>query len=128
MAEKARIRSSDDWFIGQDTDLKFHVKDENGVPVNVAAFTLSWMLKVTVDDLDVDALVTLTSGSGIAITGTYNVDPDVNTQRVIVSIADTDTDDLDAGRYQHELKRTDAGFETVLAYGSAVLKRGVHHA
>jgi hypothetical protein len=128
MAERARIRSSDDWFIGTDQNLSFHVKDDDGIPVNVSAFAFSWMLKYTVNDADADALITLTSGSGISVTGAYNVDPVVNTQRVIVTISDSNTDSLEADRYQHELKRTDAGLETVLAYGSAVLKRGVHHA
>jgi hypothetical protein len=47
----------------------------------------------------------------------------VNTQRVNVRVDDTDTDSLQSGLYMFWLWRTDDGNETVMAYGTAVLKR-----
>lgn len=42
---------------------------------------------------------------------------------ISVSIADTDTDALSAKKYYYVLRRTDAGSETVLAYGDCYLRR-----
>jgi len=44
---------------------------------------------------------------------------------VVVTIEDTDTDALNPTKYYHALWRTNAGAETVLAYGSATLRRAV---
>jgi hypothetical protein len=38
-------------------------------------------------------------------------------------VEDTDTDNLQPGRYYYVLRRTDAGNETVLAYGDIALKK-----
>ena len=47
------------------------------------------------------ALLTKTTADGITVEGTFDVDPDVNTQEVVVDILDTDTETLDAGLYRH---------------------------
>lgn len=93
------------------------------IPEDVTGWALTWVLKKKVDGA---ALIEkATSGSGIVISGVYDADPSVNTQRVEVTIDDTDTYDPDAspeieirpGDYVYALKRTDAGGETILAYG-----------
>lgn len=124
MAENSPITADDEWFIGTDHQFEFGpVVDGDGVAIDVSTWTLSWMMKRRLNDPDLSAILTKTP----TVTGTHNPDPALSTQRVVVSIADTDTDPLVARvDYRHELKRTDAGSEAVLAYGTAVLKRGVH--
>ena len=52
--------------------------------------------------------------------------PATNTQVATVTILDTETSPLPEVLAQYELKRMDAGFETVLAYGTLELVRAVH--
>jgi hypothetical protein len=124
VAENSPITADHEWFIGADHQFEFGpMLDGDGAPVNIAAWTMSWMLKRKLSDLDAAALLTKVP----TITGSYSATVASNTQRAVVTIADTDTDAFVArDNYQHELKRTDAGSEQVLAYGKAVLKRGVH--
>jgi hypothetical protein len=84
------------------------------VPEDVTGWTLSWVLS----EVGGVALVSKATGSGISITGVYNVDPTLNTQRVDVLLEDTDTVALARGTYIYKLKRTDPGEETVLAFGT----------
>jgi len=91
-------------------------------PENIAGFTLSWMVKTRLEDVDSRALVTKAG----TITGTYGATQATNTQRALVTVDDTDTAHLKACDAFWELARTDAGFETVLAYGVLTLKSGVH--
>lgn len=127
MASEENIRPDDNFFLNEDKTLTFGaVLDSDGAGVNISGWALSWMLKRLITDSDSDAVITKTTSSGIAITGSYNSTLASNTQRAVVTIADTDTSSLSAGIYHHELKRTDAGLETVLSFGTARLKRGVH--
>jgi hypothetical protein len=100
-------------------------EDEDAV-IEITGWALSWMIKRSRSQVDASAVLTKTTSSGIAISGTYNADPDVNTQLATVTIADTDTDALTAGSCIWELKRTDAGSETILGYGPITLIRSVH--
>jgi hypothetical protein len=124
VAENSPITTDHEWFIGTDHQFEFGpMLDGDGIPINIATWTMSWMLKRGLDDVDALALLTKTP----SITGTYSATVSANTQRAVVTIADTDTDGFVArAYYHHELKRMDAGSESVLAYGTAVLKRGVH--
>jgi hypothetical protein len=63
--------------------------------------------------------LTLTTAGGAI---TFDDDAGTN-DRATVAIADTDTLNLANGRYAYALRRTDAGFETLLAHGVATLKR-----
>lgn len=83
----------------------------------MTGWALSFMLKQRATDGDAAALVTLTTPTAISISGAV----------ATVNVADTDTDGLDPGVYAWELKRMDAGAETVLGYGRFRLVRGVHH-
>lgn len=99
------------------------------VPLDVSGWSLAWQLRKKAKDLD--ALIDKNTGSpgGIAIVGIFNADPDVNTQRIEVTIEDTDTYDPDVdpvvnlkpGSYVYALKRTDPGAEDILAFGSFTL-------
>lgn len=89
--------------------------------------SLSWRLKKTLGQPDASALVTKTTGgSGVVVSGTYDPNPSLNTQKVEVDIDASDTLPLSPRIAVHELKRMDAGFETVLSFGPATLQRGVH--
>ena len=111
-------------FLGEDRQLSFTILSASGdTAEDVTGWGCSFMVKRGLEDLDGDALITNTSG---VVSGVYNSDPDVNTQRFVVTLADTDTDTLSPGAVHWELKRTTAGYETPLAYGTLTLKRGVH--
>jgi hypothetical protein len=115
-------------FLGEDRALEYQILDADDATVakDVATWALSWMLKRRLSDVDASALVTKTSSSGITVAGSFDAVAATSTQRATVALADTDTDTLVAGLYFYELKRTDAGLETVLAYGRLSLSRGVH--
>lgn len=96
--------------------------------IDISGWTLSWMLKRYLGDEDDAALLekTTAASGGISIAGTFDADVSANTQRALVSIEADDTRDLASGVRFYELKRMDAGFEAVLAYGVMTLVRGVH--
>lgn len=117
----ANVGSDADWFLGEDKALVFTIYQSGSttVPQDLTGFALSYRVKRKLSDADVDAVVTKTTPAGIALTTPAS-------GICTVTIADTDTDGLDEGLYQHELKRTDSGLEAVLAKGTVYLKRGVH--
>ena len=90
---------------------------------DVTGYTTSFMIKRTLDDVDGDALA---SASG-TVSGAFNSSPSLNTQKITVSLVDTDTDtEVTPGLAYWELKRTDTGSEALLAYGTIDLRRAVH--
>lgn len=117
-------------FIGTDHQFKYHIQnDAETAALDVTGWALSWMIKRSKNHSDAEALLTkTTTGGGVVIAGTFNADPALNLQRATVSIFDTDTDGQPAGVRYYELKRMDAGSETILAYGELELLRSVHHA
>lgn len=124
MARQQNLGGSEDWFIGEDKTLPFEIYDgaNESLIVDVSAFAMEFKLRRK-GDTDKVVLTKTTGGSTITITGAFNSDPDTNTQKTNVLIEDTDTDHLPPGDYYYSLRRTDAGNETVLAYGDVVLKR-----
>jgi hypothetical protein len=92
----------------------------------ITGWGLSFMVKRKFSDADLSALVTKTVGSGITISGSFDEDPDTNTQVATVTIADTDTDSLNTGVYRYELKRTDAGSEARVSFGTITFNQTVH--
>ena len=123
MARLQNLGDSAEWFVGEDKAIPFEIYTDDEVTIqDVTGFTMRWVLRKRKDD-DAILLDKTTAGATITITGSYNADPDTNTQRVNVIIADTDTEHFQPGRYYHTLKRTDAGFATVLSYGDVYLKK-----
>jgi hypothetical protein len=114
--------------IGTDQDYAFviYTSEEQTVVRDITGWALSFMVKRKATDADVDALVTKTTGSGIVIAGTFNAVPATNTQEATVSIADTDTDGQSAGIYRWETKRTDAGNEARVGFGTIEFAQTVH--
>lgn len=114
------IDEKDNLFIGEDKELVIPVyQSDNRTIQDITGWALSWKLKASLDDADGSALLTKTTSAGITLT-------DPTAGECTITIADTDTDALSPGKHYHELKRTDAGSETVLCYGRCVLRRGVH--
>lgn len=124
----AKQTDLDPLFLGTDFAYRFQILNlVETAAVDITGRSLSWMLKRSLDDPDSAALLTKsTSGGGLAISGTYDADPEDNEQRAIVSIADTDTDALQPKDRHWELKCMDPGAELVYAYGIVPLVRGVH--
>jgi hypothetical protein len=119
----------DDIFLGTDFERVFHIKnDAETASIDIQGWTLSYMVKRHHDQADNLALLEFTTGAAdIAIAGTFNADPSVNAQRATLFVADEETDtEINQGMYHWELKRTDAGFETVLCYGTFECIKGVH--
>jgi len=119
MAVRAAITAEAGWYVGEDKALRFTVLDDAGDAVNISGWSLSWRFKRRMSDADANALLTKTTADGIALTTPVS-------GICTVSIADTDTEALGPVSGVHELKRTDAGAEAILAYGAAELLRAVH--
>jgi hypothetical protein len=140
MAIKSDLPATAKIFCGEDKSIEFTIFDADGItPLDVAAWTFEWVVRAVYPrrlttparippecataTTTPDPALRKESGDGIAVTGTFNADPDVNTQRVVVTIADTDTESLTPGTYNHALKRLDDGFETILSFGEFVLRK-----
>ncbi len=122
MAREQHIGASEDWFIGEDKVLEFEIYGDDDVTLeDVATWAFRWVLRKQGES---DAIViSKTTDDDITITGTFDPDPLVNTQKVEVAIEDTDTVNLQPGVYAHALKRTDDGQATINSYGKATLKK-----
>jgi hypothetical protein len=115
-------------FIKSDFQKVFEIRDDAETAcINISGWTLSWMVKRYKDQADAAAILTkTTTGGAIVISGSFNADPDVNTQVATLTIADTDTTSVAPRMYWHELKRMDAGFEVPLVVGAFDFQDGVH--
>lgn len=122
MADEQHVAESDDFFIGEDKTLPFtiYTTPAHTATQNITGWALSWLLKRKESDADAAAVLTkTTAGGGIALTTPAS-------GLATVTIEDIDTDALQPGTYHHELKRTDAGSETILSFGRIVLRRSLH--
>lgn len=115
-------------FLGTDRQFRVHVLNADGsAAVDITGWALSFKIKAHAADPDTRAYLSKdTAGGAVTIAGTFDSGLLVNTQRATVAIDDTDTDDIPLDRGVWELKRTDAGFETVLAYGPVTFIRSIH--
>lgn len=114
MAAQVTIGGSGRLFVGEDKALRFEVLDSNGVPVDVAGWTIRFVVKSQTHTVLID--------KAASITGTYDANRIVNTQLAVVTLTDDDLS-IDEGVHQHSLKRTDSGNETVLVYGEYLMQR-----
>lgn len=126
MPHESPVSRDDKVFLGVDLKLSLTIYADAAQTTcqDVSGWALSWKLVSKAGTTP--ALLTKTSGSGIAVTGAFNATPSVNTQRVEVTLDDVDTDALTPGTKWHELKRTDAGLESVLAFGPFYLHQPAH--
>lgn len=119
------IETALEYFLGTDTafDFTIYTSKSRSQIRDISSYTLNFMIKRNKSDADGSALF---SGSA-TVTGTFNADPATNTQKATAQIADTDLPvSTTAGQVHWELKRTDAGAESVLAFGPMLLRRPVH--
>ena len=135
MAYHRNITSADQVFFDTDRvfeytlyeaapDLDAQIAAGTAVPEDVTGWALSWVLRKKVNSTEI--LIEKIVGEGIEIVGTYNASMALNTQRIRVTLAATDTYNvlvsppvtIKAGKYQYALKRTDDGAEDIKAYGS----------
>lgn len=119
MAVQRDITAADMFFMGEDKILEFTVFGQDNVtPLDLTGLTLEWNMRRTDNAAD-PAILTKGPGSGLAIVGVYNVVPAVNTQRIRISFAPTDTSGLKANfPYRHSLKRKDIGAYGIFSFGS----------
>ncbi len=121
--------------LGDDFVIEFEVFETDGLTkaeldAQIEANTVTmkdvtgYALRFAVKKKDTTAdppLIEKITPDDITITGTFNVSRTVNTQRVRVAFADTDSDPtvttLKAATYRYSCKRTDDGSEKTLARG-----------
>ena len=137
MALEKDLTDDDDFFTGEDKTLRFAITDVAGAPIDVSAWTLEWSLRLKPGDADPPVLKkTSAPTDGITVSGTFDSDPNVNTQRVLVAIAKADTASIDAGdargaatrrTFAYALKRTDDGSGTVLTFGTLAMRKVATH-
>lgn len=120
MGYDAPILREDKVFKGKRKNIRFAVFADAACTVarDVAPFALAWALALD-KGLAGPPLILKSNGGagGLTVSGVFNADPALNTQRVTVALNAADFAAIAAGDYYHELVRTDAGFEDVLADG-----------
>lgn len=108
MAANAPIRTADDFFTGEDKTLQWTIDDSTGAVVNITGWTIQFKLF----DSEGGAVQVTKSASLSAPTGGV----------CTVALAAADTSGLTAGTHWYTLTRTNAGSNTVLAYGDFELR------
>lgn len=114
MAIEQNVTADDHWFAGEDKQFQFNVVDSAGNTQVMTGWTLEWVLRRTA--ASATATLTKTTSNGIAISNGAGTN-----DRATVTLTDDDTVNLVTGQYEYALRRTDAGTEQVLAYGTAQL-------
>ncbi len=115
MALDATMGGDGSLFVGEDKTFKLEVIDLTSLPVNITG----WVLRFDVRKKDSSADPPILSFTP-NITGTFNASRELNTQRAVVVVTDTDMNKFKAGTYRHSWKRMDDGSETVLAWGDFI--------
>lgn len=119
MARRQNLRI----FLETDIGLVFTILDSTeSQAVDITGWALEFTVKQDVNDDDSDAIFTDTA----SITGTYNAVIATNTQRATIYVQDNDTDEIIPGNYAWQMKRTNSGNKTVVAYGTITFLKGVH--
>lgn len=108
-----KIRQDFELWTGEDKSLQYTITDETGASVNLAGYTIHWLLQ---DEYNSGSLIKLkTGGSGIAVSGC--------TATVTVSGSNTAGCAL-SGLYYTELSACDtSGLVSILAIGDATINR-----
>lgn len=141
MFREHHFTKEDGLFLGDNFELEFEILsdqpelDESDpdfessarVPEDVTGWDLAFYVRLK-DTSTGEPLLEKRVGSpgGVEVTGTYNATRSVNTQRVVVTVddADTDADSVfvqKAKTYRYALKRMNTDFEKVLVRGKLPL-------
>lgn len=105
-------------FVGTDAVQPFKLTNEAGVPIDMTGMTL--VFDVRAKDTSPDPAILSKTPS---LTGSYNVDPLLNTQQALVTLSDDDMNLFKAKTYRYSLKRDDSGSETILARGNFIVEK-----
>ena len=129
MAIEHHITEDDHMFVGDDRFIQISVYEdhEETTPLDVSGQELVWILK-TKDNSSTVLIEKSTAGSpaGITIQGSFNADPLINTQKVVVELAAEDSYSqasppgtrLTKKKYRYALKRVNDGARSTLMYGN----------
>lgn len=113
MSKNSPVKSTNNFFIGEDKVLQFEVVDASEQLVDISGWSLEFVLRDYPEAPTV--VLTKTTTDGIALS-----DPTLGICRVTIPRADTVL--LNAQGYAYTLRRTDAGYSGVLAYGDFLVK------
>lgn len=109
----------DGLFVGADHSVVY--TDSDDPPTDMSGWTV--VLDIRKEDTSSASLLSKTG----TVSGSYNADPDLNTQKVTFTLSD---DDLaatiftkDDATLRYSIKRTDAGAEQPLRYGDCTIVR-----
>lgn len=104
--------------MGEDKTLVYENLDDAGAPISMSG----WAVKLYVRSKDNSPDPAIFDKTA-SVTGSFNADRTLNTQRASVTLTDDELNTVKAKTYRHSWKRMDAGFETVLAYGDFVVEK-----
>jgi len=105
-------------FPGENKKLYFPVTaGDNKTPEDASGWSIDFFVRK--EDLSSTVLIqkSTTVPGEIAVTGVYDPDPAVNTQRIEVTLESADTALLKPRVYRFALERVDVGVKSVLAFG-----------
>lgn len=105
-----------EYFLGTDRQYDFviYTSEDQTECRDVTGYETTLMVKRRVYDDDVDALIDV---NGV-VSGVFNADPAVNTQKISVTVTKDMTDDgIDPSLAHWAIKRTNSGAGTVLRFG-----------
>ncbi len=113
MALEATIGGDGTLFVGEDKTFRLELIDKiSSLPVDMTGWTLLFDIRKK-DASPSPAIISLVP----TITGTFASTRELNTQRAVVVVTDTDMNLFKEQTYRHSWKRMDDGNETVLAWG-----------
>jgi nitrogen fixation protein FixH len=92
------ITKEDNWFVGEDQNIEWHIRDKAGTPIDISGWTIQFRMSVT----EGGASVLTKSATQVA------------SARCRVATAAADTTSLAARNYWGTLSRTDTGLNQVL--------------
>lgn len=115
MSIEVNITADDHWIAGEDKSFRFFCVDSAGAAQDMTGWALEWVVRRSANSPT--ATFTKTTGATtIAISNGIGT-----SDLATVTVTDDDTVSLVTGQYVHALRRTDAGSEVVLAFGTAEL-------
>lgn len=115
MAEEVTIGGGGSLFVGEDkiVRLELFLKSDATVAVDMTGWAMVFDVRKKDNSSD-PAIVSVTS---LPLAGTFNASRATNTQRALLTMTDDLMNLFKAATDRYSWKRTDAGSETVLAYG-----------
>lgn len=117
MAVESTIGGSGALFVGEDKELRLGPLYDANAPT-VGVNMTGWTMVFDVRAKDNSADPAIVSISPLPLIGVFNALQASNTQQAVVTLTDDQLNLFKAKNYRWSWKRTDAGNETVLAWGT----------